>query len=68
MATPTAASPEPAKVEADVVLEDAKDEVKDEDGANEETEAAAPGPGISNEMAKIMKGIVDYLTEYKDEK
>jgi hypothetical protein len=28
----------------------------------------ATGTVLSNELLKIMKGIVDYLTEYKDER
>jgi len=54
------------------------DGVKSEEPAAEETAAEesvvktelgnATGTVLSNELLKIMKGIVDYLTEYKDEK
>jgi hypothetical protein len=30
--------------------------------------SSASGPLLSNDMLKIMKGVVDYLTEYRDEK
>jgi hypothetical protein len=54
------------------------DGVKSEEPAAEETAAEEPvvktessnatGTVLSNELLKIMKSIVDYLTEYKDEK
>jgi hypothetical protein len=54
------------------------DDVKPEEPAVEETaveEAVvktesgnAASTVLSNELVKIMKGIVEYLTEYKDEK
>jgi hypothetical protein len=54
------------------------DGVKSEEPAVEETVAEGPvvktesssatSTVLSNELLKIMKGIVDYLTEYKDEK
>jgi hypothetical protein len=54
------------------------DGVKSEESAVEEIVAeeadvktesdTATGTVLSNELLKTMKGIVDYLTEYKDEK
>lgn len=54
-----------------------EDGVKPEEPAVEETAAEeavvktesgnATSTALSNELLKIMKGIVDYLTEYKDE-
>ena len=54
------------------------DGVKSEEPAVEETAADEPvvrtelsnatSTVLSNELLKIMKSIVDYLTEYKDEK
>lgn len=32
------------------------------------TEPATPGTGVSNDTVKVMKGIVEYLTEYRDKK
>lgn len=64
MASPSPASPVNVKSEEEV----AKQTMGEEAEPSDEAGNGAEGPELSNELLKIMKGIVDYLTEYRDEK
>jgi hypothetical protein len=64
MASPSPTSPVKVKSEEEVGKETMAEEAEPGDEAGN----AIGGPELSNEMLKIMKGIVDYLTEYRDEK
>jgi hypothetical protein len=83
MSSQSPAPPDGVKSEEPAAEETAAEETAAEETAAEETtaeETAAEEPVVktessnatstvlSNELLKIMKGIVDYLTEYKDEK
>lgn len=48
--------------------EPAAEEVAAEEPVVKTESSNATSTALSNELVKIMKGIVDYLTEYKDEK
>lgn len=63
MSSQSPAPPDGVNSEDPVIEESAADEpvVKTESGIT-------IGTVLSNELVKIMKGVVDYLTEYKDEK
>jgi len=63
MASPSPMSPDMVKSEEENVQEPTMEELE----ASAEASSAA-GPELSNDMLKIMKGIVDYLTEHRDEK
>jgi hypothetical protein len=63
MASQGSAPPESAKSE-----EPAPEDVTMEDAAVTMNAENMTGPVLNNEMLKVMKGVVDYLTEYRDEK